>query len=80
MAIIRNSAKCLHCNDVIESKHRHDFVQCSCWSDPTNEPHHGIFVDGGHDYLRHGCYNHDEYMDLSITEYDQLSEDIDEEN
>lgn len=40
-----NKAKCLNCGDVIESKHRHDWVVCACGS---------IFVDGGKDYLRRG--------------------------
>ena len=43
--IIRNRAKCAVCRDVIESKYRHDFVECKCRS---------IFVDGGKDYLRRG--------------------------
>jgi hypothetical protein len=43
--IIRNSAKCLKCNDEIESTHRHDFKWCSCGT---------IFVDGGHSYFRRG--------------------------
>ncbi len=43
--LTRNAAKCLDCGDVIESKSRHDFVQCSCKR---------IFVDGGLDYLRRG--------------------------
>lgn len=38
--------KCLVCNRVLESKHRHDFVQCNC----KNE----TFVDGGNEYLRYG--------------------------
>lgn len=40
-----NKAKCLKCLDIIESKHVHDFVQCSCGS---------IFVDGGLEYIRRG--------------------------
>ena len=40
-----NKAKCLGCGDVVESKHRHDWVSCTCGS---------IFVDGGKDYLRRG--------------------------
>jgi hypothetical protein len=36
---------CLECGDVIESKHRHDFVQCKCGKS---------FLDGGDDYLRFG--------------------------
>lgn len=43
--LTRNAAKCLLCLDEIESKHRHDFVRCSCGS---------IFVDGGLDYQRRG--------------------------
>lgn len=41
----RNRIKCKKCGDIIESKTRHDFVQCSCKS---------CFVDGGHDYRRIG--------------------------
>ena len=37
--------RCLKCLDVIESKHRHDFVRCKCGA---------VFVDGGNDYLRMG--------------------------
>jgi hypothetical protein len=37
--------KCLKCNDIIESMHRHDFVWCSCGN---------IFIDGGNDYMRFG--------------------------
>src|SRR5262245_30845145 len=28
--ITRNAAECLECGDVIESRHRHDFVRCKC--------------------------------------------------
>lgn len=38
--------KCLSCGEELESKHRHDFVECSC----ENQ----TFVDGGNDYLRVG--------------------------
>jgi hypothetical protein len=41
--IIVNKAKCKKCGDIIESKHRHDFVWCKCKS---------IAVDGGKAYLR----------------------------
>jgi hypothetical protein len=41
-----SKAKCLKCNDIIESKHRHDFVRCSCKE---------IFLDGGDEYLRAGA-------------------------
>jgi len=37
--------KCLKCNEIIESKHRHDFKFCKC---------ENVFIDGGKDYLRCG--------------------------
>lgn len=41
--IIKNAARCMLCNDVIESRSRHDFKWCKCGA---------IAVDGGKDYLR----------------------------
>ena len=41
----KNSVRCLTCDETIESKHRHDFVECSCVA---------IFVDGGLDCARLG--------------------------
>lgn len=43
---MRNRAICHKCNDVIESKSRHDLVWCSCKN---------IYVDGGKAYQRLGC-------------------------
>jgi hypothetical protein len=40
MSILCNKAQCRKCGDIIESKHRHDFVHCKCGA---------IFVDGGKD-------------------------------
>lgn len=56
--IIKNAIQCKLCGDVIESTHRHDYVECKC---------RACAVDGGHDYLRRcfremGCY-----IDLSKT-------------
>lgn len=56
--LIRNKIQCLKCGDVIESKHRHDWVQCSCGA---------CFVDGGHDYMRVGG-NIGDWKDLSEWE------------
>ena len=53
-----NKAQCLKCMDIIESKHRHDFVGCKCGA---------LAVDGGKDYLRR-------VGDLSINSYKDLSE------
>lgn len=41
--ILRNAARCLTCNDVIESRHRHEYVRCTCGN---------IAVDGGRVYLK----------------------------
>ncbi len=54
--IKRNAAQCLKCDDVIESKHVHQFVRCSCGE---------IFVDGGKEYLRRGANSFDNLIDLS---------------
>jgi hypothetical protein len=40
-----NIARCKKCKTVIQSKFRHDFVECKCGA---------IFVDGGEDYYRRG--------------------------
>lgn len=42
---MKNRAKCRKCGDVIESKHRHDWVSCSCKA---------IYIDGGQSYWRAG--------------------------
>jgi hypothetical protein len=54
----RNAVMCLYCGDVIESKHEHEFVRCSCLS---------IAVDGGLEYARR-VGNLDMYKDLSEWE------------
>ena len=41
--IVQNAAACLACGDFIVSKHRHDFVTCTCGA---------VSVDGGQEYLR----------------------------
>jgi len=40
-----SKAQCLDCEDIIESKHRHDFVRCECGKS---------FLDGGDSYIRAG--------------------------
>ena len=41
--IVQNAVLCLSCGDKIVSKHRHDFVTCTCGA---------VSVDGGQEYLR----------------------------
>ena len=59
--IIENSAKCLKCGDKIVSKHRHDYVTCSCGN---------VSVDGGLDYCRRSFKEMDTWIDTSIWEED----------
>lgn len=66
--IIKNKARCLNCNDIIESKYRHDFISCSCFNSSKNTT--GIFIDGGLDYLRRGG-NMKNFKDLSIIKKDK---------
>ena len=40
---MRNRAKCRLCGDILESKNRHDNVECSCEE---------IGIDGGSDYFK----------------------------
>lgn len=63
MKIIHNRVRCKKCLTVLESKHRHDFVSCPC----------GVFVDGGHDYLR-GGWPGGEYSDW-VEELHECVED-----
>jgi len=39
--------KCTLCGEILESKYRHDYVECSCKS---------TFIDGGSDYIRTTIY------------------------
>jgi hypothetical protein len=50
--IIKNSAQCNVCKEVLVSKHRHDFISCSCYRKSNGAV--GIFIDGGTSYLRRG--------------------------
>jgi len=62
--IIQNAVTCLGCGDFIVSKHRHDFVTCTCGS---------ISVDGGQAYLRRaGSLTPGSYVDHSW----ELSDDL----
>lgn len=61
--LTHNRCQCNVCKDIIESKHVHDFVQCSCGR---------IFTDGGTEYVRRGCESPSDIVDL--TEYESNAE------
>lgn len=73
--IIQNAVTCLGCGDFIVSKHRHDFVTCTCGA---------ISVDGGQAYLRRvgsslaeGTYT-DHSWELSDDLYKACAEAVEE--
>lgn len=45
--------KCLNCNDIIESKNRHDLVSCKCSN---------CYIDVGQDYLHFGGKEFDKIL------------------
>ena len=67
MVLTRNAVKCLVCNSVLESKHRHDYNQCQC----SNE----CATDGGLVYQRVLAKDLDlvenlcEYVEMTDDEY-----------
>ena len=68
--LTRNAIKCLQCNTVLESKHKHDYQACCC----SNR----AFVDGGLSYIRLGAMDLDliedlsECMEYTMSEYETL--------
>ena len=72
--LTKNSVKCLLCNTILESKHRHDFVMCPC-------PNH-TFTDGGLSYNKVGgkdlslIDNLCEYRTLTQEAYDKEQAEI----
>lgn len=72
--LTKNSVKCLVCNTILESKYRHNYVQCSC----PNQ----TFNDGGLSYNRVGgkdlslIENLCEYRTLTQESYDKEQAEI----
>ena len=68
--LTKNAIKCLVCNTILESKYRHNYVQCSC----PNQ----TFNDGGLDYQRGGGKDLNliedlcEYQVMTQEDYDNL--------
>ena len=62
--IVQNAVSCNGCGDIIISKHRHNYVTCTCGA---------ISVDGGQSYLRRvGTMVEGSYVDLSWSLPDEL--------
>ncbi len=68
--ILINKVQCKRCKDIIQSKHCHDFVRCSCWNGKR-----GVTVDGGTDYLKR-CGSFEDFTELSEFGDPNLPEDI----
>ena len=72
--LTKNAIKCLVCNTILESKYRHNYVQCSC----PNQ----TFTDGGLSYNRVGgkdlslIDNLCEYRTLTQESYDKEQAEI----
>ena len=68
--LTKNSVKCLVCNTILESKHRHDYVKCHCPNETA--------CDGGLEYQRTLAVdlslieNLCEYRTLTQEDYDKL--------
>lgn len=59
--ILSNKIKCNRCLDIIESKHTHDFVTCSCGESS---------VDGGTSYLRRRGLDYTDFSEV-VSEDDE---------
>ena len=72
--LTKNSIKCLICNTILESKHRHDYVKCHCPNETA--------CDGGLEYQRTLAVDLDlienlcEYRTLTQEEYDKEQQEI----
>jgi hypothetical protein len=66
LKLVRNAIRCRKCNEIIESKSVHHFVQCSC---------HAVGVDGGLEYDRimGDSVDYEQLQEWLITELDKDS-------
>lgn len=66
---MRNRAKCKLCGDILESFHRHDYVECKCKE---------IAVDGGKDYFRCAAKNWGNFIRLDDEDNEVIPQVIEE--
>ena len=64
--IVHNSIKCLECNEVLVSRHVHDYNTCSC-------PNQAM-VDGGTYYERYGAVDLDKIDKLHLYDDDDFED------
>jgi hypothetical protein len=55
----KNRAKCLNCDDIVESKNLDDWIECSCGS---------LKIRGGSSFLERSCQPN-KYKELSVIEF-----------
>lgn len=60
--IIRNAIRCNLCGEEIESRYRHEYVECKCGA---------CAVDGGRAYLRRSFREEGCYTELSVFRQDE---------
>ena len=61
--IVKNAIRCNFCGEIIESKYRHDYRECTCGR---------VAVDGGKDYLRRCFTEITDFTDMStVVEVDE---------
>ena len=58
--ILKNSAMCGDCRQEIVSRHKHDYITCSCGQ---------LSIDGGSSYLKR---NGNHYVDTSLSSEDDF--------
>ena len=63
--IVKNSAQCVLCGDIVTSTHVHHFVTCKCGE---------ISVDGGNQYIRRTAKNLSNIRELNETRNYTLEE------
>ncbi len=69
--IVYNSVKCLECNKVLVSRHRHDCVTCGCPND--------AMIDGGNEYTRYGAMDMDKIETHCVYEDESDSPENDDD-
>ena len=65
--VVVNKAQCKLCDDIVESKYRHDFKWCKCGA---------MAVDGGKSYIKRAANSLDDIIELSETYEEQYESDF----